>query len=271
VAPRACAIAGELEALTPFELLTNATKLANLLAQLVRGARLDVAWVESGSNLACEVAGRTLDWSTFPPGPKGQASPAGAAGAMTRGRAAVAVEATRRLKLMLGEAAVVGVTLPGPLELATALPEIDPDDAVDILLPMVRSFTEAGAEVVLLTESQASPRPPGYASLMRPLTATARFHGALPIVTVPPGRLPGPGLIEAVEGAIGCLSLDDAAAHAWSGQFAVATPVPVPPTAIGGHRCVLVTTAEEVTGLFPAAALGSVVSSLRALTPLAGA
>jgi hypothetical protein len=268
MAPRACAIAGELEALTPFELLTNATKLANLLGQLVRGARLDVAWVESGSNLACEVAGRTLDWSVFPPSALGQASPAGVPAAMTRGRAAVALEAARRLKSMLGDAAVVGIALPGPLELAASLPEIDADDAVDILLPMVRSFTEAGAGVVLLTESQAMPRPPGYPSLMRPLTTTARFHGALPIVTVPPGRLPGPGLIE---GAIECFGLDDMPTHAWPGQFGVATPVPVPPTAISGQECVLVTTAEEVTGLLPAAALGPLASSLRALTPLAGA
>jgi hypothetical protein len=257
--------------LTPFEVLTNATKLANLLALLVRGAGLDVAWIESGSNLACEVAGGTLDWSTFPPRPEGHASARGAAGAMARGRAAVAVEATRRLKLMLGETAVLGVTLPGPLELAATLPEIDPDDAVDILLPMVRSFTEAGAEVVLLTENQGGPRPQDYPSLMRPLTTTARFHGALPIVTVPPGTPSGPALLDAVEGAIDCLSLDDAAEHAGPGQFAVATPLPVPSTAISGQRRVLVTTAEELTGLLPAAALGSLVTSLRALTPLAGA
>ena len=67
---------------------------------------------------------------------------------MASGRAAVAVEATRRLNSVLGEAAVVGVALPGPVELAARLPEMDQEDAVDLLLSMVRWFTEAGAEIL---------------------------------------------------------------------------------------------------------------------------
>lgn len=264
VAPRACAIAGELEALTPFELLTNATKLANLLGRLVRGAGLDVAWVESGSNLAWEVAGRTLDWSTFPPRPGGRASPPGRP-AMDTGRGAIAVEGTRRLNAVLGEAAVVGVALPGPVELAARLPEMDEEDAVDVLLIMVRSFTEAGAALVLLTETGAAPRPQGYASLMRPLAATARFHGALPIVSLPPSWPHRIDLDEPVEGTIRCFGIEELAGQSLPGQLAVATPLPVPKNAVIPQGSVLVTTVDEITGLAPASELGGLTSSLRAL------
>jgi hypothetical protein len=264
VAPRACAIAGELEALTPFELLTNATKLANLLGRLVRGARLDVAWVESGSNLACEVAGRTLDWSTFPPRVGARASPPGPA-AMASGRGAVAVEATRRLNSVLGEAAVVGVALPGPVELAARLPEMDQEDAVDLLLSMVRWFTEAGAGLVLLSETGPARRPEDHASLMRPLTTTARFHGALPILAVPPGWRHRADLGKPIEGAIYCFGVDEVAAQSLPGQLALATPLPVPPNAVIPQGCVLLTTVDEITGLLPASSLGAIASSLLTL------
>jgi hypothetical protein len=42
----------------------------------------------------------------------------------------------------------------------------------------------------------------------------------------------------------------------------------VPTNAVIPHGCVLVTTVDEITGLLPASALGALVSSMRALTPL---
>jgi len=265
VAPRASALAGEIEGLAPVELLGNPTKLANLLTQLVRGADLDVAWVESGSNLACEVAGAELDWSRFPPWPRARTARSSPEASMASGRAAAVVEATRRLRAVLGERAVVGVALPGPMELAAACPGLDGEGAAEVLLVMVRSLCQAGAELVLLSERGPGPDPAELAAWLRPLAATARFFQALPLLVASPA---GRGVLAGVD-AVPCLEVGEGFTSPERGPYGLAVPWPIPPVA-AGEGCVLLTTAVELTGRTGAEALGQVVAGLRQLTPRAG-
>jgi hypothetical protein len=153
-APRACAIAGEIEGLSPPELLADPTKLANLLRELQRGSGLDVVWVASGSGI--EHDPRRLD---------------------------AALEAARRLRAVLSDGAALGWSLPGPATLAP-----------DRLLPLVRACCEAAADVILLEESGPPPEDAAaYAAAARPLAATARFFQALPLLSTGWGAVP-PGL-----------------------------------------------------------------------------
>jgi hypothetical protein len=261
VAPRASALAGEIEGLTPAELLGNPTKLANLLAQLVRGASLDVAWVESGSNLACEVAGARLDWSAFPPRPCARAAVTSPEAAMAGGRAATVVDATRRLRAVLGDSAVVGVALPGPLDLAATCPGLDREEATEVLLVVVRSLCQAGVELVLLSETGPPADPAELVACLRPLAATARFFQALPLLAA---SWAGDEVLTAVEALLPCLELEEGFTPPERGPYGLAAPWPIPTVGVG-RGCVLLTTSVELTGRVGARDLGQVTAGLRRL------
>ena len=238
VGPRASAIAGQIEGLSPFEVLSDPGKLANLLTQLLRGSRLDVAWVESASGLELEAAGARLDWSGFPPAAVG----GGASEVVERGRLDCALEATRRLRATLGEAAVVGWWF-GPADPA-------------LLLALVRECAQAGAELIVL-EQAAEPAPDdpvGFARALRPVVSTARFFQALPVVFVPELSSGWEACLEGVTGpgrAVAGVPVEHAARWAGRGQpFAVAVE---PGEVWDGGQCALVTTREELTGTMPLA------------------
>jgi hypothetical protein len=90
-------------------------------------------------------------------------------------QAAAAVEATRRLSVTAGDDAIAAA-LPGP-------------SRGDDLLPLVRAFLEAGANLLLLVEEQ--PLPAGLGPSWRAVATTvanvARFHQALPVVVLAGG------------------------------------------------------------------------------------
>ncbi|PZR70352.1 MAG: hypothetical protein DLM66_04130 [Candidatus Dormiibacter spiritus] len=265
LAPRASAIAGELEGLTPLEVLTNPTKLAKLLGELVRGAALDVAWVESGSRLAHEVAGCELDWSAFPPVVRPRLRSSGVMPSLAVGRPAAVLEVARRLRATLGEAALVGIVVPGPSELASECVGLDPEDAAEILLVVVRAFCEAGTEVVMLTQGVVAPEVPDYTELMRPLVSTVRFFRALPLVSGPSGEADWCELANAL-GAIPCV-LPGAvwSATGNSELHALALPVPIPAHIASKNSCVLVTTEVELTGIQPVSVVGELQRAIRKL------
>ena len=237
VGPRASAIAGEIEGLSPFEVLSDPGKLANLLTQLQRGSGLDVAWVESGSRLELEAAGARLDWSEFPPAAVG----GGASEVVERRRLDCALEATRRLRATLGEAAVAGWWL-GPA-------------APALLLGLVRECAQAGAELIVLEQAGPAPNDPaGFARGLRPVVSTARFFQALPVVFVPELSAGWEACLEGVTGpgrALAAVPESDASRWAARGQaFAVAVE---PAEVLAPGPCALVTTREELTGRMPLA------------------
>jgi hypothetical protein len=237
VGPRASAIAGEIEGLSPFEVLSDPGKLANLLAQLQRGSGLDVAWAESGSRLELEAAGARLDWSAFPPAAVG----GGAAEVVERRRLDCALEATRRLRATLGDAAVVGWWL-GPA---------DPG----LLLGLVRECAQAGAELIVLEQAGPAPDDPaGFARGLRPVVSTARFFQALPVVFVPELSAGWDACLEGVTGpgkAVAGVPVEHAADWGARGQpFAVGVD---PGDVVAPGPCALVTTREELTGRMPLA------------------
>ncbi len=121
-----------------------------------------------------------------------------------RGRIEIAIDAVRRLKLMLrGEAALMA-SVAGPLSLSSKLSGLDPSDsqtvsATSFPLPLVESaaevtlmistkFVEAGADVLFVVEDDL-PRFSleffdWWRSLLSPVCNIARFYESLPVLLV---------------------------------------------------------------------------------------
>lgn len=90
-----------------------------------------------------------------------------------QGLAEAAVEATRRLVVTVPEAAIA-VALPGP-------------SVGDDLLPLIRSFLDAGAHLVLLIEDNEITDPERWRSAVTTITNVARFHQAVPVAVLATG------------------------------------------------------------------------------------
>lgn len=163
--PLVLAQAAEIEALPEPQFLTDATKLANGLRAMHLAFGTGVIVTAAADGLTAAAAG---------------------AGPVTaHPRVAAAVEATRRLAITAGDAALA-VALCGPARLAAQLgqPPADPgplETSADLLLGLAKAFLDAGANLLLLVETE--PLPPAYADSWRsaatPLVNVARFHQAV--------------------------------------------------------------------------------------------
>jgi hypothetical protein len=229
-APRACAIAGEIEGLSPPELLADATKMANLLRELGRGSGLDVIWVASGS-----------DPETEP------------------GRFEVALEVARRLRAVLGEGSALGYCFRGPAALARAARgDVTQRQAGERLLEMVRRACEAAADVIMVEECGPEPEDgAGYVAALRPVASTARFFQTLPVLSAPAWAGVPAGLARSF---VSCVSERSPE----RGLYALAVDVSSPTRRDTGG-CVLVTTTAELTGRMPLAVARQAMSEMRAL------
>jgi len=90
-----------------------------------------------------------------------------------QGLAEASVEATRRLVATVPEAAVAAA-LPGP-------------SGGDDLLPLIRSFLDAGAHLVLLIERDQITDPERWRSSVTTITNVTRFHQAAPVAVLAEG------------------------------------------------------------------------------------
>ena len=111
----------------------------------------------------------------------------------------VACEVLRRLKTMLKDEPALVVRVTGPLSLAARLsgdqiespPSSPPRDLVEFVAEVTasvsKSFVEAGADIILLSEDSPPDMSSGtcdwYGSLLTPIANVIRFYEALPVVS----------------------------------------------------------------------------------------
>jgi len=167
VCPLVLAQAAEIEALSAGRFLTDPTKLANGLRALQGAFGTDVIVTAAADDLAaCSVA------VTGHP------------------RVTAAVEATRRLAVTAEDAALAAA-LCGPARLAAQLGRPPADHAAleecgAVLLALAKAFLEAGANLLLLVESEPVPAAcaGGWRSAVTPLVNVARFRQAAAAVVL---------------------------------------------------------------------------------------
>jgi hypothetical protein len=180
VAPLIAALAGEIEGLSPREVLSNATKLSTGVRDLTRSLGADVATVEFASRWDLEAAGAALDWSSgFPPrvAGGGLGDPAAVRAA---GRAPALLDAVGRVAALVGDDAVVAASVTGPVATEAALPGTDVGAAAKLALEAVRALCDAGAKLVWVVEDGARPPadPARLAQASASVFGTARFYRA---------------------------------------------------------------------------------------------
>lgn len=260
VAPLVAALGGEVQGLTPRAVLSDPTKLAGSVRDLTRSLGADVATVEFGSRWDLEAAGATLDWSSFPPAVSGSpgTEPTGA-------RAPALLDAIARVKIELGDEAVVAASVTGPVAASGEL-----GAAARRCLAAVRAVCEAGARLVWIAEDGG--RPPGDAAAlaraMTPVLGTARFYRADAALHLP-GEADGwLEAVRALRAAIPCFAPERSpalAAELGGGGRAFGVLVSpgswVPPLA-RDPSCVLISHDGELAGRVPARELQAAVAAL---------
>jgi|GEM_PF-1700868 len=206
--PLIFALAAKLENMPLQKFVSNPTKIANSLVALYQRLRPDGVTCYFDLFIIAEALGCRLDWSTGSPGLERPSRET--ALRMLRqvpgeikqhGRFPVALEVVHRLQgtLRNGPALVVG--LPGPLRVAqqifgqNILQEIteEEDDALDsfeslveIILSVVQAFCLAGTQLLYFDELDVPPEfMSSWEDMMIALWKTARFHGALPVLSTP--------------------------------------------------------------------------------------
>jgi hypothetical protein len=192
VCPLVLAQAAEIEALPVQRFLTDATKLANGLQALHEAFGNDVIVTAAADDLAA----------------------AGAGSLTAHPRVTAAVEATRRLAVTADDAALAAA-LPGPARLAAQLGHLPADHAAlaqygAMLLVLAKAFLEAGANLLLLVETDTLPTGSGdsWRSAATPLVNVARFHQAAAAVVLADAA----NVAAAPRGALICLPPPDAGA-----------------------------------------------------------
>lgn len=274
LAPLVSAVAGELQGLSPEEVLRDTTKLSNAIRDLSRSLNVDVAVAEFGTLWDAEAMGLPLDWSAgFPPQPGGELPVPPAPDFVASGRGPVVLEAVRRLSGLLGDRVIVsaGVTGPGRLSRLSG-GKLSPAEAVDPVLSAVRSLCEAGAKLIWVVEDPEPPEEPeALADAMVPVWQSIAFYGGTGTLHVA-GAADGWEPFVAQGGPyLPCFDPDGSPGLAdlfrSSGSFGLA----LPPGRPGGAakelaatgRCFLLANDGELSGRVAARDLRKVVASLR--------
>jgi hypothetical protein len=178
VCPLTLAQAAEIEALPAEEFLTDATKLANGLRAMHAAFGNDVIVTAAADDLAAAAAGDP-------------AMTAAGGGPVTgQPRVAAAVEATRRLAVTAEDAALAAA-LCGPARLAAQLGRSPADYGAletsgTVLLALAKAFLEAGANLLLLVETEPLPAAGsgGWRSAVTPVVNVAQFRQAAAVVVL---------------------------------------------------------------------------------------
>ena len=205
--PVVFSLGSRLENLPLPDFLKNPTKIANALRQIRSTLKIDGLTCYWDPFLEIEALGGNAEWKsdgsrtfTRPTAMDldGLRQTVEASGGISKmGRVRVAVEVLQRLKVMLKDEPALMVRVAGPHTLATQLtmpssppPDFPPGDmlefAAEVTSSLVRSYLEAGADVVFLTESTLPKSSTGdferWRTLLDPVVNVIRFFEALPVL-----------------------------------------------------------------------------------------
>jgi hypothetical protein len=283
-------LAAKLEDIPLSNYVANPTKIANSLVAIYQRLHPDGVTCYFDLFLIAEALGCSLNWSTSPPAlqvPTSETAlrtlqqPPGEV--KQRGRLPVALEVVQRVQgtLRNGPALVVG--LPGPLRVALQLFGQDilrqlalgEDDALDgfetlieITLSVAQAFCLAGTHLLYFDEPDVPAEfLPEWESAMIAVWKTVRFHGALPVLSIPHP----PVLQDPANAPLLCLK------PAWGVRsslpempFALALPVlgetlPDVSPWVGAKQCALVTTDGEIPYQLEVQKLQQRVAAMRSL------
>ena len=287
--PLIFALAAKLEGVPLPDFVTNPTRITKGLVALYQRLRPDGITCYFDLFLIAEALGCRLHWNTYPPTLQTPTSEAVLAmlqppgDIKRRGRLPVALEVVHRVQGTLHNGPALVVGLPGPLRVAQQLFGLDvlrglaegEDDALDsfealveITLPIAQAFCLAGANLLYFDESDVPVELlPDWEAATVALWKTVRFHGALPVLS-----LPQPLQFEDQANApLLCLkaaSVEQVALP--KGPFALALPVlaeAVPDVSrwTRAKECVLVTTDGEISYQLEIQKLERRVAALRSL------
>jgi len=109
-------------------------------------------------------------------------------------RCGCALEATRRLRQTLGDAAALTAVLPGPASLAARWGVADPGT---VIVALMREFLGAGVDVVVFVESETADLA-RFAGALSTAANMARFHRAVAALIGPPAAGLGTPTVVAV-------------------------------------------------------------------------
>jgi len=185
----------------------NPTKIANALRQIRGVLRVDGVTCYYDPFLEAEALGCQREWradgssSITCPSFSGVDDLRGKMSwpesLSSRGHIPVACEVLRRLKVMLKDEPALMVRVSGPFSLAaqllgdkTVAHDLLPRDlvefAAEVTASVSKTFLEAGADVILLTEGflpeMSAESCAWYASLLSPIANVVRFYEALPVL-----------------------------------------------------------------------------------------
>lgn len=264
-APMFSALAAEVDGSEPSAFLQDSGRMAVVLRDLGRALPIDVLVVDSGSGWDLALAGLQLDRSSFPPVVLG-----GSLGAppdsleAARPRCAT-LEALCRLKETVAAPTRLGVVVTGTLQ-AAAGGRVERGEWAQTLNVIVRLALEAGASLVLVQESGHAPSDyRAWERELAPVWGTARFYQstAALLLTSPEdswaeaigsGKSRVPLVVDEAAPAV----LDAARKQA---AWGVARR-PGSPDATDATGAEIVTTAGDLLGQVPVAALADTVGSL---------
>ena len=206
--PWVCTHAARLEQVSVRQMLTDSTKLAMSLQNTQKLYGYDVVANVFDSSLEVEACGCSITWKSEQELPFVSGHPVGGSIAQLdianiekRGRLPVVLEATRRLKIVLGKTVALAGVVTGPVSLAARLREDNiiqkldetPEEAREILelarqicLKICRAYCELGVDIIAVADDllpQALPKHlPLLLSVFRPLWSMARFYDAQSIL-----------------------------------------------------------------------------------------
>ncbi len=257
-APMIYGLGAQIEALSPAEMVVDATRLAKGLGETRRVLGLSSLYVMVPSLAEAEALGASVDMAVWPPrliAPAGSAAlEADEAGAIADSpRLQAALDMTRRLSTAGDDAALlVGLTGPATL-VEQSVPGSTGDEREDafdyaggFLTALIRAFGEAGAHAVVLQETVRAPDDENVRELwedaLTPVTNVARFHKMPVLLGFVGAAGPGPG--DWPDQVVSCLPPAEAAAQAGDSHALI---LPADPAAWCGSAdgaAMIVTTGE---------------------------
>ena len=200
--PFVFSLAAKLEGIPLREFWSNPTKICNGLRQIHRYLQLDGVCCYYDPFLEAEALGCHLQWN----GDDAQLSrPSPTQDVVLRnlsspdtipanGRLPIACEVFRRLKVILANGPALMARVTGPHTLAAQLFDGSTDDperfasCAEAGSVIARSFLEAGADVVFISESvlpeMTFTECENYVHLLEPMVNIVRFYGAMPVLQV---------------------------------------------------------------------------------------
>jgi hypothetical protein len=282
-------LAAKLEDVPLSNFVVNPTKIANSLAAIHQRLRLDGVTCYYDLFLVAEALGCQLNLSTSPPALERPTRETALkmlqqrGDVKQRGRLPVALEVVHRLRGTLRNSPALVIGLPGPLCIAQQLFGQDvlrelaagDDDALDsferlveITLSVAQAFCLAGTHLLYFDELDVPVEfLPEWQETMVAVWKTVRFHGALPVLSIPHALQ----FVDPANAPLLCLKQAPGDQAPLSGMpFALALPVmgetfPDVSRWLRAKECALVTTDGEIPYQLEIQKLQQQVAAMRSL------